>query len=456
MPGVRVSPRSNRRARRASTIVATVQVPPLPKTTAPVRRGDLTLTGFLASALAAAAIAGGSWQLSVQQAQAHDRIGRSHEVLAAIAGTRADLAALRNGQSLAVDLARLRELTADNPVQQQHVRAFEEQLASADGAMPAPAAGLGDALRRMETEESRQLARARDEHQDRLRAFWLALAALLAGLFTALSLLYLQVRRRKAAERVALESEQQARTLELQQSNEALRAAKERLQALSSRLISAQEEERRHIARELHDETGQALTLIRMQLAELAALHPQAQADVAGCTQHVDRAISHIRGLSLRLRPPMLDDLGLADALEWVVEQQSRAAGWQASLALDEVEKRLPDTVETACFRICQEALTNAARYARATEIRVSLHQSGAALELAISDNGTGFDLARYRTPEERKKHFGLVSMSERASLAGGRLDIATAPGHGTRICALFELQGRGGQGAGPVQALPA
>jgi len=119
------------------------------------------------------------------------------------------------------------------------------------------------------------------------------------------------------------------------------------------------------------------------------------------------------------------------------------------------VEKRLPDTVETACFRICQEALTNAARYARATEIRVSLHQSGAALELAISDNGTGFDLARYRTPEERKKHFGLVSMSERASLAGGRLDIATSPGHGTRICALFELQGRG-QGAGPVQALAA
>jgi signal transduction histidine kinase len=109
------------------------------------------------------------------------------------------------------------------------------------------------------------------------------------------------------------------------------------------------------------------------------------------------------------------------------------------------------------CFRICQEALTNAARYARATQVSVSLHESGDALELVVADNGAGFDLDRYRTPEERKKHFGLVSMSERASLAGGRLDIATAPGAGTRIRVLFEGHRQGGSAPARAEhALPA
>nr|WP_255428286.1 CHASE3 domain-containing protein [Ramlibacter cellulosilyticus] len=232
------------------------------------------------------------------------------------------------------------------------------------------------------------------------------------------------------------------RTLALQQANEALTGAKERLQALSARLISAQEEERRHIARELHDETGQALTLVRMQLSELAGAAPSGQ--VRECMQAVDRAITHIRGLSLRLRPPMLDDLGLVDALEWVAEQQARSAGWRLHLALPEPGDRLPEEVETACFRICQEALTNAARYAHAGEVTVSLRLSPATVELQVADDGTGFDLARYRTPEECREHFGLVSMSERAVLAGGRLDIVTTPGQGTLVRAQFPLAGQG------------
>ncbi|MDE2606514.1 MAG: CHASE3 domain-containing protein [Burkholderiales bacterium] len=242
-----------------------------------------------------------------------------------------------------------------------------------------------------------------------------------------------------------LESLVQERTSELQESNQALRAARDRLQALSSRLITAQEEERRHVARELHDETGQALTLIRMQLSELASAGPADAPRVGECLQSVDRAISHIRGLSLRLRPPMLDDLGLSDAVEWVAGQQARAAGWALRLDVQELDERLPGDVETACFRICQEALTNAARYARATEVAVSLRRAGDELELVVADNGGGFDLARYRTPEERRKHFGLVSMSERAALAGGRLEIDTAPGRGTRVHAVFDLSPRHG-----------
>ena len=252
-----------------------------------------------------------------------------------------------------------------------------------------------------------------------------------------------------------LESLIEARTAELQQANTELSGAKERLQELSARLIMAQEEERRHIARELHDETGQALTLIRLQLTDLARRHPEEDRDLTECMHVVDRAVAHIRGLSLRLRPPMLDDLGLVDALEWVLGQQAKAAGWRPELEADEIEDRPSEAIETACFRIGQEALTNAARYARATEVKVELRLRECGLELTVSDNGRGFDLALYRTPEERKKHFGLVSMTERASLAGGRLEIDTAPGRGTRIRAWFPL-GSGRQAQPADRAVPA
>jgi signal transduction histidine kinase len=214
----------------------------------------------------------------------------------------------------------------------------------------------------------------------------------------------------------------------------------QRSRELSSRLIAAQEEERRHIARELHDETGQALTLIRLHLSELGQRPVPRPETVAEGLQLVDRAIAHIRGLSLRLRPPMLDDLGLADAVENVLDQQARAAGWRVSKALPELEERLPDEIETACFRICQEALTNAARYSGATEVGVTLRLDAEGLSLEVRDNGRGFDLAQYQTPEERRKHFGLVSMTERAALVGGELAIDTAPGRGTRVRAGFPL----------------
>jgi len=251
-----------------------------------------------------------------------------------------------------------------------------------------------------------------------------------------------RVRTQEELERVNghLEALVAERTSELQSTNEELRAAKLRLEQLSTQLISAQEQERRHIARELHDETGQALTLIRLNLAELAQQGTAAEGRVAQCVQHVDRAITHIRGLSVRLRPPMLDDLGLAAAIEWLVEQQAEAAGWRTRLQLPDGDERMPEQIETACFRICQEALTNAARYAQATEVGVGLRASRDELVVTVEDNGNGFDLERYRSVDERKKHFGLVSMTERAALAGGRLEIDTAPGRGTQVRAHFPL----------------
>ncbi|MFL6691861.1 MAG: sensor histidine kinase [Ramlibacter sp.] len=213
---------------------------------------------------------------------------------------------------------------------------------------------------------------------------------------------------------------------------------------MSSRLIAAQEEERRHVARELHDETGQSLTLIRMRLAELAQLQGPARDVAADCSKLVDAAVAHIRGLALRLRPPMLDDLGLADGLEWVLDQQARAASWRIGIDAPEMEGRLPPEIETACFRIGQEAITNAARYSGATEVNLALRVIDDQLVMEVRDNGCGFELERYSSPQERGKHFGLVSMAERAALVGGKLAIDTAPGKGTCVRACFPVAGAG------------
>jgi signal transduction histidine kinase len=230
------------------------------------------------------------------------------------------------------------------------------------------------------------------------------------------------------------------RTTELRQARAELEQTGLRLQELSSRIVNAQEQERRHIARELHDETGQDLTLLRMHLADLAREGDPEGTRIADCIALVTRATEHIRGVALGLRPPMLDDLGLFDAVEWALEQQTAAVGWRGTFEGTDVDRRFGFDIETACFRIAQEALTNAARYSHASEVRVTLGVVAGQLELAVADNGHGFDLERSRTLDERKKHFGLVSMSDRAGLAGGRLEVDTAAGCGTRVRVAFPL----------------
>jgi PAS domain S-box-containing protein len=235
-----------------------------------------------------------------------------------------------------------------------------------------------------------------------------------------------------------LEAEVAARTGDLTRANADLVEAKERLRDLSARLILAQEQERGRIARDFHDGTGQFLTLLRMHLAELS--REVGEARVQPSTDLVKQAIDHTRRLAL-IRPIVLDDLGLDAALESMLEQQASLAGWSASYHGGTSDQRFPDEVETACFRIAQEALTNAARYAGATETSVSLGIVGDHLALQVADNGRGFDVERYRTPEERSTHFGLMSMEERAGLVGASLSIDSAPGRGTRVTARFPLR---------------
>lgn len=147
----------------------------------------------------------------------------------------------------------------------------------------------------------------------------------------------------------------------------------------------------------------------------------------------VDSAVRQIRSVARNLRPSVLDDLGLADALESVLEQHAEASGWRTRMRADRIGRLAPE-LETTCFRIGQEALTNVARHAHATFVEIGLHASNDELELVVADNGAGFDSSEVGSVEMRRKHFGLVSMSERANIAGGKLEVQSAPGEGTRL----------------------
>jgi signal transduction histidine kinase len=215
-----------------------------------------------------------------------------------------------------------------------------------------------------------------------------------------------------------------------------VRVGRERLQVLSQQLVRAQEDERRHLARELHDEIGQSLTAAQLNLQGLMNLDDQADlpARLEDSLALIDRVLQQVRALSLDLRPSMLDDLGLAPALRWYVKRQADRAGFRAQLNAGEARQRYPSELETTCFRIAQEALNNIVRYAQASEVVVELWEEDDVLHMTVRDDGRGFDVAAGLLRAARGQSLGLVSMQERASLVGGRLEIDSAPRRGTTI----------------------
>lgn len=224
---------------------------------------------------------------------------------------------------------------------------------------------------------------------------------------------------------------------------EQVRAGRERLQILSRRLMEAQEAERHRIARELHDEIGQALTAVKisMQAVQRAAGAASIETHLDESISIVDRALQQVRTLSLDLRPSLLDDLGLAAALRWYVDRQARLAGFTAEFGVDLGDSRLPANLETACFRVAQEALTNVVRHARAKRVRVEVRQNDGELRLLIRDDGVGFDV---RAAQDRAVHgtsLGIIGMQERVLLAGGQIRIESAVARGTEIEAYFPLK---------------
>jgi PAS domain S-box-containing protein len=227
------------------------------------------------------------------------------------------------------------------------------------------------------------------------------------------------------------------------QAEERLKESRRRLQVLSRRLVEVQETERRHLARELHDEIGQALTAMEMNLQALlelpgtGALAPRLKESL----EVVERVQEQVHDLSLNLRPSMLDDLGLEPALRWYTDRQAALAGLQAEVRADHLEQRLDPMIETECFRVAQEALTNVVKHAKARNVTVELTTNEGQLHLSVRDDGLGFDVASVRDQAVRGASLGLLSMEERATLAGGRLDYDSAPGRGTEVQAWFPLK---------------
>jgi signal transduction histidine kinase len=215
-----------------------------------------------------------------------------------------------------------------------------------------------------------------------------------------------------------------------------LRESRARLQSLSQALIESQEAERRHLARELHDEIGQALTAVTLNLD---ALRKSERRDEAGrCIEETSRLIKHlieqVRDLSLDLRPSILDDLGLAAALRWYVARNAERSGVAIEFRAPSLEERLPPEIETACFRIAQEAVTNIVRHAHASRASVEIERTARELELKVSDDGAGFDVEQARDQARAGKSFGLVGMEERAALLGGSLEVESRRGRGTEL----------------------
>jgi signal transduction histidine kinase len=208
------------------------------------------------------------------------------------------------------------------------------------------------------------------------------------------------------------------------------------LQRLSAKLITAQEEERRGIARELHDELGQALSAIKVEIAvarrslESAGGSARALEDAESIT---DTALSTVRDLSHLLHPSLLDDLGLPAAVDWYLRGFGTRYGIRVELLLDRMEERLQSEIEVTAYRVVQEALTNVAKHARASSCRVYLQRLPTTVLITIEDNGVGFDPEYAERPDVRRG-LGLLGIRERASLVQGTLRLETAPGTGTRL----------------------
>lgn len=234
--------------------------------------------------------------------------------------------------------------------------------------------------------------------------------------------------------------------------------AQEAARNYSRRLIEAQEAERRRISRELHDQVGQILTAVKMNLHALqqTCSQPETLSSIADNLKVIDEAVDQVRDLSVDLRPALLDDFGLVVALRWYLERQTRSIGIPAKFvsgSLDE-DDRFSSELETACFRIVQEGVTNIVRHARASRISIRLERVVSDLILLITDDGAGFDARQLRSGTGGIATLGLRGMEERAQAIGGTITIDSAPALGTEICARLPIKGEKRIGAEAPRAV--
>ncbi len=230
---------------------------------------------------------------------------------------------------------------------------------------------------------------------------------------------------------VRLERQTQSRYTQLGQS-------RLQLEQLSARLVDAQETERRSIARELHDEIGQALGALLVDLGRfstaLADDRPELKAQVESMKSTTERTFHAVRNISLLLRPSMLDDLGLVAALEWQGREVSRRSDIEVDVQSENVSEDLPDEYRVSVYRIVQEALSNAVRHSGAKNAKVTVRQSQDKITVQVSDDGRGFD-------PQRTRGLGLLGMEERVKRLGGTLSVESKPGPGVTVAAELPLR---------------
>lgn len=222
------------------------------------------------------------------------------------------------------------------------------------------------------------------------------------------------------------------------QANRELQRSRRGLRLLTASLVEAREEERRRIARELHDELGQRLTVLKMALSNLVsgsrAVLPAER--VSAMFAMVDDTVAAVRRIATELRPAMLDDIGLSAAIEWLAQESARRMGVEVRWQLPASDPPISDAASIALYRMVQEMLTNVARHAQATEVRIELRCDEVSVVLKVQDNGVGFSAASMR----RRGSHGLMGMRERCHMLGGRIELGNAPEGGARITVSLPL----------------
>jgi signal transduction histidine kinase len=287
-------------------------------------------------------------------------------------------------------------------------------------------------LQRQETE----FAETRRQAAGRLSAL-LALGVLLSFVVALLSI--------RHAENLEREAERQYAEVE---------HAKRELQQLSARLLEVEEDGRRKLSRELHDEIGQTLALLQIEISHAAGTPTPSPERLERARALAERSVQTVRNISVMLRPALLDDLGLVPALQFLLEGFLRRSGVACEFTELGVQDLLPDSVKTCVYRVVQEALHNCEKHSGASRVRVSVRQFPDWLVAEVEDDGRGFRAGGERTPE-RNAGLGLLGMRERAGIAGGALVVDSAPDAGTRIALRIPLAGVNGAGRASGGAVP-
>jgi signal transduction histidine kinase len=230
------------------------------------------------------------------------------------------------------------------------------------------------------------------------------------------------------------------------EAEESLRSAHAQLQTLSRQLMQVQERERRQLAHDLHDEIGQAVTAIKMNLQTMQRVADTSivQDSLNDSLGILDKILQRVRDLSLDLRPSLLDDFGLVPAVRWYVERQAKRAGLVAEVEAENVPQDLEPDLSVACFRIVQESITNILRHAKATKIHVALRQKDHSLDLCIKDDGIGIRAPGTPATAAGRSTLGMLGMQERAHALGGRITIQSLPGQGTEVRVRIPLRPHG------------